>query len=185
MALKLILIDRKQDLVSAWEEHFQNLPQVSVQQGSIFDITCDALVSPANSFGYMDGGLDLQISRKLGWHVQDRLQELIRNKHHGELLVGMAEIVDTDNPSVPFVISAPTMRVPMVLRDSINVYLATRAVLLLILHGYLQDGRSVKDVVNTVAFPGMGTGVGRVPPRICAKQMKAAVDETLLSLSSR
>ena len=29
-----------------------------VHRGSIFDVACDAVVSPANSFGFMDGGID-------------------------------------------------------------------------------------------------------------------------------
>jgi len=32
--------------------------------------------------------------------------------------------------------------------------------------------------------PGMGTGVGRVPPAICARQMKAAVDDALVKTTS-
>lgn len=38
----------------------------------------------------------------------------------------------------------------------------------------------MKDVVQTVAFPGMGTGVGRVPPEVCARQMRAAIEDVLL-----
>ena len=182
--MNLILVDLHQDVVSAWEKHFQGCPQVSVQTGSIFEVKCDALVSPANSFGYMDGGLDMRISQFFGWHVQERLQEVIRDKHHGELLVGSAEIVPTDNSGVPFVISAPTMRVPMILSDTVNVYLATRAVILLGLYGHFPDGRAVNEDVRTVALPGMGTGVGRVPPDTCARQMKAAVDDVLLSKST-
>ena len=34
--------------------------------------------------------------------------------HHGELLVGAAEVVETDNPDLPFLIAAPTMRVPTI-----------------------------------------------------------------------
>ena len=46
--------------------------------------------------------------------------------------------IHTDNPSIPFVICAPTMRVPMILQpSSINPYLATRAVLLLIRYEYV------------------------------------------------
>lgn len=181
--MNLIFVGPEQDVVSAWEEHFQGYAQVSVQAGSIFKVDCDALVSPANSFGYMDGGLDMLISEFFGWHVQERLQDLIRNKHHGELLVGVAEIVPTDNARIPFVISAPTMRVPMILSDTVNVYLATRAVILLVLHGRFADGRPVNEDVHTVAVPGMGTGVGRVPPNTCARQMKAAVDDVLLKNS--
>jgi O-acetyl-ADP-ribose deacetylase (regulator of RNase III) len=31
---------------------------VTVHQVSILDVACDAVVSPANSFGFMDGGID-------------------------------------------------------------------------------------------------------------------------------
>lgn len=178
--MNLIFVDMQPEVVSAWKDHFNGYPQISVHSGSIFDVKCDALVSPANSFGYMDGGLDMRISQFFGWHVQERLQELIRDRHHGELLVGVAEIVPTDHPRIPFVISAPTMRVPMILSDTVNVYLATRAVILLVLYGRFPDGRAVNENVKTVAVPGMGTGVGRVPPTTCARQMKAAVDDVLL-----
>ncbi len=116
--------------------------------------------------------------------VQRRLQDLIRTCHHGELLVGAAEIVHTDDPSFPFVIAAPTMRVPMRLRESVNPYLAARAVLLLIRHGVFPDGpfagEAVANVVKTVAFPGLGTGVGGIAPNTCAHQMQTAIDEVVL-----
>ena len=179
--MRVTFVDTKADIVDAWREAFDGYDQIAVQRGSIFDVPCDALVSPANSFGYMDGGLDLRISEFFGGHVQERLQELIRTRHHGELLVGMAEIVPTDHPRIPYVISAPTMRVPMILQHTVNVYLATRAVLLLVLHGMFPDAQPVHEVVTTVAIPGMGTGVGQVPPDYCAHQMKAAIDEILLN----
>jgi O-acetyl-ADP-ribose deacetylase (regulator of RNase III) len=34
--------------------------------------------------------------------------------------------------------------------------------------------------VKSVAFPGMGTGVGRVPPVNCALQMWVAIEEVVL-----
>lgn len=182
--MNLIFVDLQPEVVSAWREQFAGYSEVSVQSGSIFDVECDALVSPANSFGFMDGGLDMSISRYFGWHVQERLQELIQDKHHGELLVGTAEIVPTDHPLIPYVISAPTMRVPMILDETVNVYLATRAVILLASHGRFPDGRPISETVRTIAVPGMGTGVGRVPPAICARQMKAAVDDALLKTTS-
>ena len=182
--MNLIFVDLQPEVVSAWREQFAGYSEVSVHSGSIFDVECDALVSPANSFGFMDGGLDMSISRYFGWHVQERLQELIQDKHHGELLVGTAEIVPTDHPLIPFVISAPTMRVPMILDETVNVYLATRAVILLASHGRFPDGRPISETVRTIAVPGMGTGVGRVPPAICARQMKAAVDDALLKTTS-
>lgn len=147
-----------------------------MQEGSIFEVECDALVSPANSFGFMDGGLDMAISEFFGWHVQARLQELIRAKHHGELPVGQAEVVATDHSEIPYVIAAPTMRVPRVLGETMHPYLAMRAVGLLALHGSFPDGTPVRDTIRTIAVPGLGTGVGRVPAGVCARQMRAGIE---------
>ncbi len=122
--------------------------------------------------------------RFFGWGVQERLQALIQEKHHGELLVGAAEIVETDYLTLPYLIAAPTMRVPMILQHSVNPYLAARAVLLLVKHGTFSHGpnagRPVADFVDSIAFPGLGTGVGRIGPNTCARQVRAAIDAILL-----
>jgi hypothetical protein len=76
------------------------------------------------------------------------------------------------------------MRVPMELEYSVNPYLACRAVLLLIKHGTFQGGpfagEPIADTVKTVAFPGLGTGIGRVSPNICAQQVRAAIEEVCM-----
>ena len=177
--MELILVDLNTDLVKAWRKFLDSYGYVRIVQGSIFEVDCDALVSPANSYGFMDGGLDLAISRFFGWGVQERLQQQIQEKHHGELLVGTAEAVPTNHPGISYVVSAPTMRVPMILTESVNVYLAMRAVLLLIKFGKFGDGEKIADKVRKIAIPGMGTGVGRISPEICAWQMKTAIDEVL------
>ena len=148
---------------------------------SIFDVKCDAIVSPGNSFGFMEGGLNLEISEFFGGQVLERLQKLIQTRHHGELLVGLAEVVDTDHAKIPYLIAAPIMRVPTVLRETVNVYLATRAILTLVKFGTVPDGTPVKHIIETIAIPGMGTGKGKVPPHICANQMKVALENILLS----
>lgn len=178
--MKIILTDLQAKVVDAWRHLFQGDDTVEIIHGSIFDVDCDAIVSPANSFGFMDGGIDMAISRHFGWHVQERVQAAIQQRHHGELLVGMADIVATDDLKIPYVIAAPTMRVPMLLDpSSVNVYLATRAVLLLMRYGTFTEGTAVNQVVQRVAVPGMGTGVGGFPAAICAKQMKQAVDDVV------
>jgi O-acetyl-ADP-ribose deacetylase (regulator of RNase III) len=174
--MKLIFCDLNAQMIKAWNKSFSEDPIITIHHGSIFEINSDAIVSPANSFGFMDGGLDLQISNFFGWHVQERLQEIIKKKHYGELLVGCAEIVETDHKKIPYIISAPTMRVPMILKESVNVYLATRAVLLLVKYGTFSNGSLIREKVKKLAIPGMGTGVGRFSYEICALQMKKAVD---------
>ena len=45
----------------------------------------------------MDGGLDLAIRNELGFAIEQKVQEVIVQKYHGELPVGCAEIVDTND----------------------------------------------------------------------------------------
>jgi O-acetyl-ADP-ribose deacetylase (regulator of RNase III) len=183
--MQIILTAVELSLYTAWKEYCGDLEGVTLHQGSILDVECDAVVSPANSFGFMDGGIDMIYTQHFGWQVQERLQQRIAVKHHGELLVGAAEIVETDNERIPFVIAAPTMRVPLILHpDTTHPYLAARATLLLVKHGVFTHGpyvgERIGDFVQRVAFPGLGTGVGRVHPRLCARQVRAAIEDVLL-----
>lgn len=181
---KILLADVEISMIEAWQRFCGDLDFVEIHHGSILDLSVDAVVSPANSFGFMDGGIDLAYSHFFGWHVQERLQKVIRERHSGELLVGMAEIIETDQPHIPFVIAAPTMRVPMVLQETVNPYLAMRAVLLLVRNGVFAHGsftgQPIADYVEFIAVPGFGTGVGQVGPNTCAHQMRTAIDAVLL-----
>ena len=183
--MKIILSAIEPALADAWEKFRGAFDHVAIHRGSILDLKCDAVVSPANSFGFMDGGIDLLYSLHFGWNVQARLQAPIKERHQGELFVGMAEVVETESPEIPYLISAPTMRVPMILDDdSVNPYLAARAVLLLIQSGTFGsgalEGERVEGAIETVAFPGLGTGVGRVSFDTCAKQMRVAIEDVIL-----
>src|SRR5512147_1366386 len=93
--MRLRLRDRNEALVDAWRREFSGVANVEVSCGEIFDLPADAIVSPANSFGFMDGGIDLVYSRRFGWDLQERLQALLRAEHAGELPVGQALIVET------------------------------------------------------------------------------------------
>lgn len=184
MDLKIILAGVEPAIADAYERFCGDLDFVTIHRDNILRVSCDAVVSPANSFGFMDGGIDMIYSQFFGWIVQQRLQKLIQTKHNGELLVGNAEIVETDKEHIPFVIAAPTMRVPMSLKNSVNPYLAARAVFLLIKTGKMYEGifkgEPISNIVKSVAFPGLGTGVGGIGPNTCAKQMRSAIDDIVL-----
>ena len=64
---RILLIDRNAKLVAAWEQAFAPFPAVTAKEGDFFEEAADAMVSPANSFGVMDGGLDLAIRNELGF----------------------------------------------------------------------------------------------------------------------
>jgi len=62
---KILLVDKRRPLCDAWSQAFQKFPNVEVVEGDFFSWDADAMVSPANSFGIMDGGLDLAIRNAL------------------------------------------------------------------------------------------------------------------------
>jgi O-acetyl-ADP-ribose deacetylase (regulator of RNase III) len=137
---------------------------VDVSHGDIFDLKADAIVSPANSFGFMDGGIDLAYSLRFGWSLQDRLRESLRLEHDGELPVGQAVIVPTDHTDIPYLISAPTMRIPMDVSDSVNAYLAFRGAIRVA----RDHNRTAARPIKTILCSGLATGVGCLPYPVCA-----------------
>lgn len=177
--MHLTLVDTNAEVIAAWHQVFADVPQVAVSHGSIFDHPADALVSPANSFGYMNGGLDFAISQHLGWHLEKNLQQLIREKYYGELLIGQAEILPTGNAQFPYLIAAPTMRTPMTITRGPNVYQAMKAILVLLRYGKMVTGELVSDKIRRIAIPGLGTGIGQVRPLVCARQMRLAWEDVL------
>jgi hypothetical protein len=60
------------EMADAWSTCFGSEPSVFVHQQDILTRTADAILSPANSFGFMDGGIDLLYSNFFGWELQDR-----------------------------------------------------------------------------------------------------------------
>ena len=170
MLSKLYLIDQNKELVRYWEKFFSAFLEVEVLEGDYFQKPADAMISPANSFGIMDGGIDLPIRNNLGFETQDRLQKVIIEKYHGELPVGSAEVVKTESNKWPFLISAPTMRIPEDVSYTLNPYLAFRASLLAVKAFNEINEKKIKTLVCC----GMGTGYGHVPPKRCAAQMRVA-----------
>ena len=182
LQIRLTAID--EPLFQAWERWCGDLSFVSVHRGSIFDHDADAIVSPANSFGFMDGGIDRLYLERFGNVLQDRVQAQIKQEYAGELLVGAATIVETHDAEIPFLIAAPTMRVPMPVENSINAFLAARAIFLLIRDSVFPSGQHagepVREHVKTVLVPGLCTGVGRMPAIQCARQVRAAIEDVVL-----
>ncbi len=166
--MQIFLRDHNQGLVDAWKA--ENIPNAIIECGDIFSTPAEAIVSPANSFGFMDGGIDGVYTRRFGRGVQDSIQQTLKSHHYqGELLVGQAVIAYTNDPDFPICISAPTMRVPMKIHDPIDVYLSTRAAMRL----------AIQWDLESILFPGMGTSVGQVDPVTAARQMAKGIADAL------
>ena len=175
--MKVILCHREEALGAAWRDAFASVPGVEVVGGDILQVKCDAIVSPANSFGFMDGGLDHLLSERFGWDLEKKVQQAIRSRPMGELLVGEAALFPTGDALIPWLICAPTMRVPMRIRTSVNAYLAMKALLV------TAAAHQGEIPIETIAVPGLGTGIGCLAPDVAARQMCQAYREVALAES--
>jgi O-acetyl-ADP-ribose deacetylase (regulator of RNase III) len=176
--LRLVLCAVEDALAEAWEAAADGRREVYTHRGSTLDVPADAVVSPANSYGWMRGGIDSVYAHAFP-AIEQHVRSAVLAYHGGELPVGQAVIVPTDVAAPAWLISAPTMREPgeRLPQDTVHPYLAARAVFRMWRDGRLEDDRPVRSVVSTIAMPGLGTGIGGVPPEVCARQVMAAWDE--------
>ncbi len=167
--MKFHLRDRNEKMAESWRHWFREVPDVEISCGDIFEAgKFDAIVSPANSYGFMDGGIDLVYSEHFGWGLQERLRNKLIQEYDGECPVGEAVIVPTENADIPWLVSAPTMRVPLVVSGTTNAYLAFRGVIRAVKK---HNCNRAVGRIETVLCPGLGTAVGQMPYNVCAKQM--------------
>ncbi|WP_196894646.1 macro domain-containing protein [Aureivirga marina] len=165
--MKYTLISNNPEMVVAWKKFFRKEENVEILEGNIITAKADAIVSPANSFGFMDGGVDLAISMHIGWHVEDELRKRIQELPEGELLIGNAMVIETNHKDFPYLISAPSMRVPMSfnIATSVNTYLAMKATLITAKN---------HSKIESLTMTSFCTGTGRMNFEIAAHQMYEA-----------
>ncbi|MDY7023038.1 MAG: macro domain-containing protein, partial [Cyanobacteriota bacterium] len=123
--MKLILVAPNPTLADAFREHFHYLPDVEIVNNTFENVSeYDCLVSPANSFGLMDGGIDAAIIQYFSKALMIRVQDKILAEYLGEQSVGTCLIVETQHPKHPFLAHTPTMRVPMSINGTDIPYVA-------------------------------------------------------------
>jgi len=163
--MTLHLVGVNAQLVRAWRKAFRRFPEVSIHKGDILGIAEHCIVSPANSYGFMDGGIDLAYRKFFGAQIERTVQEAIARRPEGHLPVGAALVVRTGHGRVPYLIVAPTMTMPEAV-GSDNSYRALRAVLRL--------AGADSEVGRSLYCPGLATGTGKVLPNEAAQMMMLA-----------
>eukprot|EP01052_Picozoa_sp_SAG31_P033574 SAG31_NODE_3814_length_3859_cov_5.598936_4_plen_227_part_00 len=186
---KLVLATEDSAASRALLQFFGAVERVHVVCGSIFDQDgrVDAFVSPANTYGNMDGGIDAAYAKYFGWspgrpyHSANPVQLAIDATRGSrpcgaELPIGSALVVEVQGSnncaikSVRYLVASPTMRVPgAIALRSRTVYKAARAA--------FEAWRGHQPMISSLAMPMFGTGWGRVPYTVAAAQMwEAFVD---------
>jgi O-acetyl-ADP-ribose deacetylase (regulator of RNase III) len=181
MTFKLVLSAVQPDLYEAFKKHFAQFPEVEVVFKPFEQVDFDCVVSAANSFGLMDGGVDQAITDYFGLQMMKRVQQEIISQYYGEQPVGTSMIVRgtaaIEERTNKYVAHTPTMRIPMDVHQTRNVYMAMKAMLIAVEQRnqrLISCPEPMENVIKTVVCPGLGTNTGRVPAEDAAKQMALA-----------
>lgn len=129
--------------------------KIRAKRGDICEEAVDAIVNPSNSHGVMGGGAAQVIKKKGGQEIED---EAVKQ---APIPVGSAVLTTGGQLKARHVIHATTMTEPAQKIGVENVRSATSAAL---------ECASRHDI-KSIAFPGMGTGVGGVAPDEAAGAM--------------
>lgn len=137
---------------------------ITVAFGDITKLEVDAIVNAANSLLIMGGGVAGAILRAGGQTIQEEANR------KAPVPVGKAVATTAGKLKAKYVIHAPTMERPAMSTSKQNVRLATR--------GALECARQLG--IGSVAFPGMGTGVGGLDveeaANVMVNEIKSHVD---------
>ena len=128
---------------------------ITVVQGSLLEAEAEVIVNAANSHGLMGGGVAGIIRREAGFQVEEEARK------QAPIPVGMAVLTSAGRTKFRGIVHAPTMPEPAMRIPAYNVGAATRAALAL----------ADEQGFQSVAFPGLGTGVGKVSPQDAAREM--------------
>ena len=80
--MELIIVDSNKELVNELKNAFAQFPEVKIFCDGILNVAENSVVSPANSFGRMDGGIDLIYANYFGWDLEERVMDAIDSTPH-------------------------------------------------------------------------------------------------------
>lgn len=167
---KLMLCDVNPRVCEAWSHAFAEHPEIEMHYGKFQSVYgWDCVVSPANSFGIMDGGIDLHIIEYFGADMQDEIKNNIKVCWYGEQPLGTCKLFYSDTEK-RWIAHTPTMRIPSDIRGTSNVYYAMKAMLSAVQY----KNKKEDNLIHQVLCPGLGTYTGKMDPEIAAAQMELA-----------
>lgn len=168
--MQIYLIDYEKEKAKWMERYFDDCDNVTVIHTDFVnfmnshpDVEC--IVSPANSFGLMDGGYDAAITAYFGRSLQEKVQQYIIDHYHGEQPIGTSCLVNID--SGRNLIHTPTMQYPSHILDPRVIYQCMRTTLL----------EAIKHDIESIVIPMFGGTCGGVEPEMAAALMRSGYDQ--------
>ena len=179
--MKLLFISIDTKVIDALSEVFKDISNIKCIVGNILDLEYESetmFMSPANSLGFLDGGLDaayMKMFPDIQKKVQDKIRTLGKTTALGRyyLPIGSAIVVPVQNNCT--LVSAPTMFLPHDVSLTNNAYHAMMATFMAF-HKY----GKCKYLIAT----GLCCGYGKMDPVVSAKQIRQAYDDFLNGIVS-
>ena len=177
MKCKLHIISLNKEFIQLATARFTGKALVEVRDIRDVEREGRIFVSPANSLGFMDGGIDKPLSREMFPGCERAVRAAIASLGYKTALgraylrVGSALWVPV-GPSIAL-ISAPTMFLPHDISETQNAYWAFMAILMLADRIYSSSGGSL----HTIVCPSLCCGYGRMPAAVAVDQMWRALED--------
>ena len=161
--MKVYLLDRNETICNWWRVYFKDTKDVEIVcddfENFVSKNNVECIVSPANSYGIMDGGYDGAITSYFGKDLARKVQDYIVENFYGEQPVGSSCVVDINESQK--LIHTPTMRIPSKIKDAMVVYHCMRSTLIL----------ARKIGIKSIVIPAFGGDCGDVKYSVLAEMM--------------
>lgn len=161
--MKIYIIEKDFNKFKYLQLYFHNEDVILINENFekfVKNTKVQCVVSPANSFGIMDGGYDLALTKWYGNQLEERVQKYIIENYYGEQPVATSFIIDAGKDN-QYLIHTPTMRTPEKIVDTRVIYQSMRTTLLI----------AKKNKIESILIPMFGGATGCVRPQVVAEMM--------------
>jgi len=165
LEMKILIADHNKSTISSINECN---PSFEVEEGNPLAFNIDAVVSPANTMGIMNGGYDAVLRRYFGIAIEYTVQKHLKKF---KIDVGQAIAVKTGHPKVHWLIVTPTVSVTgegLSGHESVSYACAYNSVKVAYERG-----------VKYLGMTGLGSGVGGLDRRVSARQQVEGIQDAI------
>ena len=167
--MKVLLADNSRAVVTAVEQYD---PTFDIAFGNPLAFDIDAVVSPANTKGIMNGGFDAALRRFFGTIIEVRARRFL-DEH--PLDVGQAAAIKTTHEKIKWLIIAPTVSIKG------NGFSGKDTVAYAC--GYNSVIAANRAGATSLGMTGLGTGAGALDIRHAIKQQCDGIEDALYDIS--
>jgi len=161
---------------------FDNCSYIKIYNGPFNKCEFDCIVSPGNSYGMMDGGIDMEITKYFGDKKEfiKLVQSQLNDQCNLQQQPGSVCVINTSNEKCPYLFHCPTMMTPITIKDYSVIYWCFYNILNTAFnHNMNNQSSKIKNIVMS----GLGTGCGRVSYNNFIKLIKLAHQHFVSNLS--